>query len=89
MERPTTPPDIFAREKRSPRLTKTKQRLGRYIEDSVPGRSNAEIRGLAVKAIELAQSVKHRQTPTRRDADIAADAVVLVDNTLRRLEQNV
>jgi hypothetical protein len=71
-----------------PPADKTKQRLGRYIQDAVPGQSNAEIRALAVKAIELAQAVKHRQTPTRRDAGISADAVVLVANILRRFEKD-
>jgi hypothetical protein len=66
---------------------KTKQRLGRYIEDSLPGGSNEELRGLATKTIELAHQVKHRPTPTRREAGIAADAVILLSNMLRRLDQ--
>jgi len=31
--------------------------------------------------------VKHRTTPTRRDAGIAADAVILLANILRRLAE--
>ncbi|MBL7486536.1 hypothetical protein I6A60_40135 [Frankia sp. AgB1.9] len=65
----------------------TKQRIGRYVEDALPGSDNKEIRGLAVKAIEAAQMAKHRTTPTRRDAGIAADAVILLANILRRLEE--
>jgi hypothetical protein len=35
----------------------------------------------------LAHQVKHRPTPTRREAGIAADAVILLSNMLRRLDQ--
>lgn len=66
---------------------KTKQRLGRYIEDALPGSANEEVRGLAMKAVELAHRVKHGESPTRRDAGIASDAVILLANILRRLEQ--
>jgi hypothetical protein len=64
---------------------KTKQRLGRFIEDALPGTANVELRGLATKTIEFAHHVKHSTTPTRRDAGIAADAVILLVNMLRRL----
>ena len=70
-----------------PAPDKSKQRLGRYIEDAVPGTKNEEVRGLASKAVELAHRIKHSETPTRRDAGIAADAVILVANILKRLEQ--
>jgi hypothetical protein len=60
-----------------PAPDKTKQRLGRYIEDALPGIPNEELRGLANKTIEVAHQVKHRHTPTRREAGIAADAVIL------------
>lgn len=69
----------------TPPPDKTKQRLGRFIEDALPGPENAELRGLATKTIELAHHVKHRTTPNRRDAGIAADAVILLANMLRRL----
>ncbi|MDP3984775.1 MAG: hypothetical protein Q8Q52_07230 [Acidimicrobiia bacterium] len=68
-----------------PAPDKTKQRIGRFVEDAVPGRDNSEVRSLATKAIDLAQAVKHRTTPTRRDAGIAADAVILLANICRRL----
>ncbi len=67
---------------------KTKQRLGRYIEVALTGKENEEIRGLAIKAIEAAQMVKHRTTPTRRDAGIAVDTVILLANLLRRLAES-
>ncbi|EIV92132.1 hypothetical protein [Frankia sp. QA3] len=64
---------------------KTKQRLGRFIEGALPGTGNADLRGLATKTSELAHHVKHNTTPTRREAGIAADAVILLVNMLRRL----
>jgi hypothetical protein len=66
---------------------RTKQRIGRYIEDALAGKESEELRGLTNKAIEFAHHVKHRQTPTRREAGIAADSVILLANILRRLEQ--
>ncbi len=68
---------------------KTKQRLARHIEDAVPGNANEEVRGLANKAVELAHRVKHSETPSRRDAGISADAVILLANICRRLEQEL
>jgi len=72
-----------------PPVDKTKQRLGRYVEDAVPGSDNALIRGVLNRTIELAHSVKHRETPNRRDAGVAADAVILLANILRRLRDSV
>lgn len=66
---------------------KTKLRLDRYIEHALGGADNEEVRGVARKTIELAHKVKHRETPTRRDAGIAADSVILLANILRRCEQ--
>lgn len=71
-----------------PGRDKSKQRLERYLEDSLAGRSNAKVRGLATKVIELAHSVKHQTDPTRRDSGIAADATVLLVTILRRAEQD-
>jgi hypothetical protein len=68
---------------------KTKQRIGRFVEDALPGERNEDVRGLANKAIELAHHVKHSPTPTRREAGISADAVILLANILRRLEQDL
>jgi hypothetical protein len=66
---------------------KTKQRLGRYVEDSLAGKDNEAIRAVANKVIELAHGVKHSATPTRREAGIAADTVILLANILRRVDQ--
>jgi len=70
-----------------PPVAKTKQRIERYIEDGLPGSSNATLRALARASIEFAQEVKHSGTPTRREAGIAADAVIQLANMLRRLEE--
>lgn len=67
---------------------KTKLRIGRYVEDSLAGKDNEAIRGLVVKTIELAHSVKHSTQPTRREAGIAADAVIMLANILRRVDQD-
>jgi len=70
-----------------PPADKTKQRIGRFVEDALVGSSNSELRGLVVKAIELAQTVKHRPSSTRRDAGIASDSVILLANILRRISE--
>ena len=69
-----------------PPVDKTKQRLGRYVEESLGGADNFELRGLVTKAVEFAQKVKH-DLPSRRDAGIAADSVILLANILKRLEE--
>ena len=71
-----------------PPVAKTKQRLGRYIEDTAPGPDNAALRKLANAVIEYAQHIKHSETPTRREAGIAADAVIQLANLLRRLDED-
>lgn len=71
-----------------PPVDKTKLRLGRYVEDSLAGKDNEAIRGVANKVIELAHSVKHSTSPSRREAGIAADSVVMLANILRRVDQD-
>jgi hypothetical protein len=70
-----------------PPVDKTKLRLDRVIEDALPGPENAALRKLARSVIEFAQEVKHRTAPTRREAGIAADAVIQLANMMRRLEE--
>lgn len=72
-----------------PPVANTKQRLGRFVDDAAPGSSNDALRKLARSAIEFAQHVKHSETPTRREAGIASDAVILLANLLRRLDQDL
>lgn len=71
-----------------PPVTKTKLRFDRYIDSQLPGSDNTELRKLARATIEMAQAVKHRGTPTRREAGLAADAVILLANMLRRLAED-
>lgn len=70
-----------------PPVDRTKQRIGRYVEVELPGKAHESIRGLVTKTIVLAHEVKHRETPTRREAGVAADAVILLANILRRLAE--
>lgn len=70
-----------------PPVDKTKMRIGRFVETAAAGPDNAAIRKVAIAAIEMAQHVKHSATPTRREAGIAADAVILLANVLRRLDE--
>lgn len=71
-----------------PPVANTKQRLERFVEDAVPGSENATLRKLTRSVIEYAQHVKHSGTPTRREAGIAADAVIQLSNILRRLDED-
>lgn len=72
-----------------PARDESKKRLERYVECSLAGKENAKIRAVVRPVIELAHSVKHRPTPTRRDAGIVADATVLLAHILRRAEQDL
>ncbi|WAC51865.1 hypothetical protein [Frigoribacterium sp. SL97] len=68
-----------------PPVPNTKSRLGRVVEVELPGSENAELRKVVRAAIELAQATKHRRNGDRRSAGMAADAVLLVVNLVRRL----
>jgi hypothetical protein len=79
-------PDVHLRAgEEDPPIAKTKLRIGRFVEYALPGGNGAALRKLARANIELAQAIKHDDTPSRRDAGIAADAVILLANLLRRL----
>jgi hypothetical protein len=69
-----------------PPAARTHQRITRFVEDSLEGSGNLEVRALVRKATQLAEAVKHRSTSTRRDAGIAADAVILLAHILRRID---
>lgn len=71
-----------------PSPDQTKIRLASFIDAKLPGADNAELRKFARAAIELAQAVKHGGTPTRTEAGIIADAVVMLANMLRRLNES-
>lgn len=72
-----------------PALDKSKNRIERYVEDSLAGKGNEKLRGVAKKVIELAHSVKHSNVTTRRESGIAADAVIMLAHILRRVEQDL
>ena len=67
-------------------MASTKQRLDRCVETALEGSTNKELRKLARAVIEVAQAVKHRGSPSRTEAGIAADAVIQLANMLRRLD---
>lgn len=70
-----------------PPVDRTKIRFERYIEVECVEATSKELRKLATSSIELAQAVKHRrETATRVEAGIAADAVILLANIFRRLQ---
>jgi hypothetical protein len=77
-----TPP-----EEPEPKVSDTKTRLDRYIAARLPGSDNERLRRYARTTIELAQDVKHRTSPTRTEAGIAADAVIVLANIVRRLDE--
>lgn len=68
-----------------PPVGNTMDRIDVYIRFNLSGRDNEILRGLIRKSNEWANKVKHRSTPGRLDAGIAADAVTLLASTLRRL----
>ena len=70
-----------------PPIAHTKLRIGRFAEQAAAGSANSEVRKVARAVIELAHSVKHQSTPSRRDAGIAADSVIQLANILRRLAE--
>lgn len=72
-----------------PPRDKTKARIGRYIEDAAHGPDYADLRGLLNKVVEFAHHVKHTSTGTRYGAGIAADSVIMLSGTLRRLDQDL
>lgn len=67
----------------------TKDRFERYIRTALAGKDNAAARSLARAIVVFAQGVKHSMTPTRREAGMAADSVIMLANLLRRLEQQI
>ncbi|MEP1126318.1 MAG: hypothetical protein ABJH68_20745 [Ilumatobacter sp.] len=80
-------PSIHLREgETEPPVASTKQRLERCIEVALEGSENQHLRKLARAVIEVAQTVRHRGSPSRTDAGIAADAVIQLANMLRRLD---
>lgn len=70
---------------KAPPVDKTDIRIGAYIDQRLPGKSNEELRGLVKKASALSHKMKHSGRADRTTTGIAADAVILLANILRRL----
>lgn len=70
-----------------PPFDKTDIRIGAYIDQRLPGKSNEELRGLTKKAAAFSHKMKHSPNADRTTTGIAADAVILLANILRRLEE--
>lgn len=68
-----------------PPIDKTDIRIGAYIDQRLPGKSNEELRGLVKKASALSHKMKHSGRADRASTGITADAVILLANILRRL----
>lgn len=68
-----------------PGIDRTKQRIGRVIEDGLAGEGSDELKALVAKAIDLAQAVKHNRASTRLRAGVTADSVILLASIVRRV----
>ena len=75
-----------APDEKPPAVDKTGIRIGAYIDRRLKGPSNEELRGLVKKTSALSHKIKHSPTADRATAGIAADAVIMLANILRRLE---
>lgn len=73
-------------DEKPPAVAKTGIRIGAYIDHRLKGSGNEELRGLVKKASALSHKIKHSPTADRATAGIAADAVIMLANILRRLE---
>lgn len=69
-----------------PPVDRTDIRIGAYIDQRLPRKSNEELRGLTKKASALSHKMKHSPKADRTTTGITADAVILLANILRRLE---
>ena len=80
-------PEIHcAPDEKPPAVDKTGIRIGAYIDRRLKGPGNEELRGLVKKTSALSHKIKHSPTADRATAGIAADAVIMLANILRRLE---
>ena len=81
------PAKHWAAGEKPPPVDKTDLRIGAYIAERMGGKENEELRGLVKKASAFAHKVKHSPRADRVNAGIAADAVILLANMLRRLAE--
>ena len=69
-----------------PSRDSTKDRLSRFVEQRLSGPSNASLRSLLRRVIELAQDTKHDLDGSRLRALLIADSVIMVANIVRSLD---
>lgn len=70
-----------------PPVSNTEIRIGAYIDQRLPGSANKTLRGVVQRSGRLAHSLKHSEKANRTSTGIAADAVILLANILRRLRE--
>lgn len=73
--------------KEEPGRDDAKARIAYFLSRIVPGEQGEQIRKLVNAAYAQANTAKHRQTPTRIDAGVAANATALLISTLRLLSE--
>lgn len=71
-----------------PPIAKTKTRFGMIINRELAGPDQASLRKVAHATVELAEAVKHGTSPSRTDAGIAADSVIMLVNLIRRITED-
>ena len=76
-----------APDEKPPPVDKTNIRISAYIDWRLKGSINEELRGLIKKASALSHKIKHSPTADRTTAGISADAVIMLANILRRLQE--
>lgn len=74
--------------KGTPPVDKTDIRIRAFIDEKLPGSGNEELRGLVKKASALAHKMKHSPRADRTRSGMAADAVIMLANLLRRLAED-
>lgn len=72
-----------------PSVQETKNRFDRIIEVELVGKDSSKMRSLFKAAVGLAHSVKHSTSPTKTEAGISADVVILLANIMRRIRSDI
>jgi hypothetical protein len=72
----------------APPVKRTKVRLGAVLASHSAMNVNKTLDRFARNCVELAEEVKHSNTPTRTEAGVAADAVIILANLVRRLSRD-
>jgi hypothetical protein len=69
-----------------PREDDVKLRLDRYVERKLSGRSNASLRSLSKKIVEVSHATKHDLDGSRLRTAMATDAVIMLANLIRSID---